>query len=117
MSILKGLHAEGRTVIIITHDNEIAANASRIVHIEDGRITSDSSNDGHLSRDDIARQIKESETDNHPVSGVEDETDTNEFNSDLASTGTVENEVQGNDDYDINDINDSDIDLHLNGEK
>ena len=116
MSILKGLHAEGRTVIIITHDNEIAANASRIVHIEDGRITSDSSNDGHLSRDDIARQIKESETDNHPVSGVEDETDTNELNSELASTGTVENEVQGNDDYDINDINDSEIDLHLNGE-
>jgi putative ABC transport system ATP-binding protein len=116
MSILKGLHAEGRTVIIITHDNEIAANASRIVHIEDGRITSDSSNDGHLSRDDIARQIKESETDNHPVSGVEDETDTNELNSELASTGTVENEVQGNDDYDINDTNDSEIDLHLNGE-
>ena len=116
MSILKGLHAEGRTVIIITHDNEIAANASRIVHIEDGRITSDSSNDGHLSRDDIARQIKESETDNHPVSGVEDETDTNELNSELASSGTVENEVSGNDDYDINDINDSEIDLHLNGE-
>ena len=34
MSILKGLHAEGRTVIIITHDNEIAANSSRIVNIE-----------------------------------------------------------------------------------
>ena len=117
MSILKGLHAEGRTVIIITHDNEIAANASRIVHIEDGRITSDSSNDGHLSRDDIARQIKESETDNHPVSGVEDEADTLETDSELTSTGTTESEVQGNDDYDINDINDSDIDLHLNGEK
>ena len=117
MSILKGLHAEGRTVIIITHDNEIAANASRIVHIEDGRITSDSSNDGHLSRDDIARQIKESETDNHPVSDVEDEADTLETDSELTSTGTTESEVQGNDDYDINDINDSDIDLHLNGEK
>ena len=61
MNILKQLHAEGRTVIVITHDNDIAANAKRIVHIEDGRITSDSANAG-LSRDDIAKEIRGNST-------------------------------------------------------
>ena len=42
LEILKGLHREGRTVILITHDNEVAAQAERIIKIKDGRIESDS---------------------------------------------------------------------------
>ncbi len=42
MEILKGLHEEGRTVILITHDNDIAAQAKRVIKIMDGRIVSDS---------------------------------------------------------------------------
>lgn len=41
MGILKELHEEGRTVIIITHDNDIAAQAKRVIKIMDGRIESD----------------------------------------------------------------------------
>lgn len=41
MGILKRLHEEGRTVILITHDNEIAAQAKRVIRIGDGRITED----------------------------------------------------------------------------
>lgn len=41
MEILKGLHEEGRTVILITHDNDIAAQAKRVIKIMDGRIVSD----------------------------------------------------------------------------
>ncbi|MDE6185677.1 MAG: ABC transporter ATP-binding protein, partial [Lachnospiraceae bacterium] len=41
MEILKGLHAEGRTVILITHDNDIAAKARRIIRIMDGKIVND----------------------------------------------------------------------------
>ncbi len=41
MEILKGLHAEGRAVILITHDNEIAARAKRIIRIMDGKIVDD----------------------------------------------------------------------------
>ena len=41
MDILKGLHNEGRTVILITHDNGIAATAHRIVRISDGHIVAD----------------------------------------------------------------------------
>ena len=41
MDILKGLHKAGRTVIIITHDDEIAEQAHRVIRILDGRIEED----------------------------------------------------------------------------
>ena len=41
MQIMKELHKEGRTIILITHDNEIAARAERVIKIKDGRIESD----------------------------------------------------------------------------
>lgn len=42
MGILEGLHREGRTVILITHDDEIAGQAKRVIQIKDGRIAADS---------------------------------------------------------------------------
>ena len=42
MDILKGLHADGNTIVLITHDNNVAAQAARTVRIADGRITEDS---------------------------------------------------------------------------
>lgn len=42
MGILEELHKEGRTVILITHDNEIAVRARRVIKIKDGKIESDS---------------------------------------------------------------------------
>lgn len=45
IQILKELHKEGRTVIIITHDNEIAAQAKRVIRIRDGRIERDYENE------------------------------------------------------------------------
>jgi putative ABC transport system ATP-binding protein len=41
MNILLELNREGRTVILITHDNEIAAMAGRVVRIRDGRLAED----------------------------------------------------------------------------
>lgn len=38
IQILKDLHKEGRTVILITHDNEIASQAERVIQIKDGKI-------------------------------------------------------------------------------
>ena len=38
MQLFRQLHGEGRTIIMITHDVNIAANAQRIVHILDGRL-------------------------------------------------------------------------------
>ncbi|BDF69645.1 macrolide ABC transporter ATP-binding protein [Oscillospiraceae bacterium] len=49
LEILHGLHAEGTTVILITHDNGIAATAERIVRLSDGRIIQDCSREeAHL---------------------------------------------------------------------
>ena len=42
MGVLRNLHKDGRTVILITHDNEIAAQAERVIKIRDGRIEADS---------------------------------------------------------------------------
>lgn len=41
MEILKGLHSAGRSVILITHDNDIADQAKRVVRILDGKIVED----------------------------------------------------------------------------
>ncbi len=42
MALLKQLAADGHTVILITHDKEVAANAERLIEIRDGAILSDS---------------------------------------------------------------------------
>lgn len=39
MDLFKELHREGHTIIMITHDINIAKNASRIVHLLDGNLT------------------------------------------------------------------------------
>jgi macrolide transport system ATP-binding/permease protein len=42
LALLKQLHAEGRTIILITHAENVAQHAGRIVRIQDGRILKDS---------------------------------------------------------------------------
>ena len=41
LEILDEIHAEGRTVVIVTHDMHVAERAERIIEISDGRILSD----------------------------------------------------------------------------
>lgn len=41
MKILHELHNEGRTIILITHDNDIALEAQRVIRIQDGQVVSD----------------------------------------------------------------------------
>ena len=53
LGILKELHREGRTIILITHDNEIAAQAARVIKIRDGKIASD------ISGDRVSQQTEE----------------------------------------------------------
>lgn len=47
MAILHELKDEGRTVIVITHDNEIAEEAERVIRIRDGKIVEDYINPGY----------------------------------------------------------------------
>lgn len=42
MGLLESLHKEGQTIVMVTHENDIAASASRVINMLDGRITGDS---------------------------------------------------------------------------
>jgi len=44
MSVLDGLHAGGNTILVVTHEEDIAAHARRIIRLRDGRIESDTPN-------------------------------------------------------------------------
>jgi putative ABC transport system ATP-binding protein len=46
LALLDDLHAAGRTIVLITHEADVAAAASRQVHILDGAIHRDSDRDG-----------------------------------------------------------------------
>lgn len=41
MRILSELHREGRTIVLVTHDDSIAAHAAREILLQDGRLVSD----------------------------------------------------------------------------
>jgi putative ABC transport system ATP-binding protein len=41
MALFRKLHDEGHTIILVTHERDIAEHAQRIIHIRDGRIESD----------------------------------------------------------------------------
>jgi ABC-type lipoprotein export system ATPase subunit len=38
MAVLRDLHDQGRTVVLITHDTDVAASADRQIHLRDGRV-------------------------------------------------------------------------------
>ncbi len=50
MAILHELKNEGRTVVVITHDNEIAEEAERVIRIRDGKIVEDYINPGYENK-------------------------------------------------------------------
>ncbi|MGA7398093.1 MAG: ABC transporter ATP-binding protein [Solirubrobacterales bacterium] len=41
LRIFEGLNEEGRTVVLITHEDEVAERARRVIRIDDGRISED----------------------------------------------------------------------------
>jgi putative ABC transport system ATP-binding protein len=41
MRLFEKLHADGNTIILVTHEREIADHARRVIHIRDGKIESD----------------------------------------------------------------------------
>jgi putative ABC transport system ATP-binding protein len=41
MALFANLHAQGNTIIVVTHENDIARHAHRVIYIRDGKIASD----------------------------------------------------------------------------
>lgn len=51
MEIFKELHKKGNTIILITHDSGVAAQAERIVRIQDGKLYEENSNDTDIKKE------------------------------------------------------------------
>ena len=49
MEMLRELNRGGKTIIMVTHENDIAAWARRVVRLRDGRVESDTRNDTRLT--------------------------------------------------------------------
>jgi putative ABC transport system ATP-binding protein len=62
LQILEKLNQSGRTLIMVTHDDEMAARAGRVIRMEDGRIIQDSSK----------TTLEKKEGDGEPESGSEE---------------------------------------------
>ena len=41
LALFRQLHAEGQTIILVTHEDEVAAHCQRVVRLRDGRVLSD----------------------------------------------------------------------------
>jgi putative ABC transport system ATP-binding protein len=46
MGLFEGLYREGQTILVVTHEHDIAAHALRQVHLKDGRVERDFATDG-----------------------------------------------------------------------
>ena len=57
MNLLTELHAQGRTIIMVTHDENVAAYATRRVHFLDGQIESDQRQKGRVSPKIKAKKV------------------------------------------------------------
>ena len=47
MALFGQLHAEGQTILLVTHEHDIAAHARRQVHLRDGQVEHDFATEGH----------------------------------------------------------------------
>ncbi len=49
MSVLDQLHQAGNTIILVTHENDIAAHANRVIKLKDGLVETDELNHKHFA--------------------------------------------------------------------
>ncbi len=50
MTLLSGLHSQGSTIVMVTHDDDIAKSAERVIRLRDGKIETDVQNGANSSR-------------------------------------------------------------------
>jgi len=63
MALLEEIHSKGNTIILVTHEEDIAQNAHRIVRMRDGLIENDYENDEVKSVSPRLQALKDSGSD------------------------------------------------------
>ncbi|MFA5355960.1 MAG: ABC transporter permease [Candidatus Omnitrophota bacterium] len=75
VGVLKELNKKGKTVVVVTHENEIAAHAQRVIMMRDGKIVSDKSGSAIAASEKDEEQAKEAcrslSDSRHKVAGAE----------------------------------------------
>ncbi|EAK1303254.1 ATP-binding cassette domain-containing protein [Campylobacter coli] len=62
LEILKKLNTQGHTIVLVTHDPKIAAQAKRVIEIKDGEILSDNKKDKIVYQGQVKSMPKEKKT-------------------------------------------------------
>jgi putative ABC transport system ATP-binding protein len=55
MALLQQLNAGGMTIVVVTHENDVATFAARVVHFRDGRVVSDERQSPRRASDELVR--------------------------------------------------------------
>ena len=61
LALLRGLHERGQTIILVTHDPRVAAQADRVLRMRDGRIAAESQLEDREDRRRIVAELVELE--------------------------------------------------------
>jgi putative ABC transport system ATP-binding protein len=53
MQLLESLHRQGNTILLVTHEEDIAHHARRIIHLRDGKLERDETVDQPVLADTV----------------------------------------------------------------
>ncbi|MBO4336815.1 MAG: ATP-binding cassette domain-containing protein [Lachnospiraceae bacterium] len=95
LGILKQLHSDGRTIILITHDNGIAQQARRVIRIMDGKIVEDYQNEQQAENN--ASYAEENTKTRENVRNVNEETAEDTSAAAVYETASTASEVSSED--------------------
>jgi putative ABC transport system ATP-binding protein len=61
MALIQDLNAQGKTIVFVTHEPDIASFSSRTVMLKDGKVIKDSPNENKRSARDVLASLPQSE--------------------------------------------------------